>query len=222
MKIIFVGNGNLKFAGARHFSYDARIFNGLVRNGHCVYFFSDRDEARQSSPLGLKAIGRDRANRKLLKVVDNIRPEALVLAHADVIHPDTFREIRNKYPHVRVAHVNVDCIFNPTNVAKLDRRGDVVDATFITTGGPALNRLASPGNTFYFIPNFTDAGIDTGRAFEHEAPRHDLACFMNVNPAQPSDEADRVALAVGVSAAIPDLRTCYGGFNGAPVVRGHA
>lgn len=222
LKIVFVGNGNLKFAGLRHFGYDTRIFNGLVRNGHCIYWFSDRDEVRQASPFGvLKDIGRKRANEKLLQVVDNIKPDAIVLAHVDTIFNETFQEIRRRLPSVRIGQVNVDPLFNPTNRANLLRRSPVVDATFVTTGGPALEGVSGPNNTCYFIPNFSDSSIDTGTAFASADLPYDVACFMHADTGK-DDEVDRLKLANGIVSAIPGLRTCYGGFNGGPSVRGTA
>lgn len=222
LKIVFVGNGNLKFAGLRHFGYDTRIFNGLVRNGHCVYWFSDRDEVRQASPFGvLKDIGRRRANEKLLQVVDNIRPDAIVLAHVDTIFNETFQEIRRRLPSVRIAQVNVDPLFNPTNRANLLRRSPVVDATFVTSGGPALEGVSGPNNTCYFIPNFSDSSIDTGTAFASVDLPYDVACFMHADTGK-DDEVERLQLANGIVSGIPGLRTCYGGFNGKPSVRGTA
>ncbi len=223
LKIVYIGNGNQKFAGQRHFGYDTRMFNGLVRNGHCVYFFSDRDEVRQQSPLGLlKPVGRARANQKLLQVADNIRPDAIVFSHVDTIDPETFEEIRRRLPEVRIAQINVDPLFNPTNRRNVLSRGQSVDATFSTTGGPALSAFARDRSPCYFIPNFSDSSIDTGTAFADERPAFDIACFMNVNPKKPDDEADRLALVNGLVSAIPDLRACFGGFNGLPSVRGHA
>lgn len=223
MKIVFVGNGNFRFAGLRHFGYDTRIFNGLVRNGHCVYLFSDRDELRQLSPLGLfRKKGRARANEKLLKVVDNIRPDALVLVHVDTIGTETYAEIRRRHPGIRIAQINVDPLFNPTNRANLLRRAPMVDATFVTSGGPALSSVTAKGKRAYFLPNFTDSSIDTGTAFADAEPRFDVACFMHADTGMAGDEAERLALANGVASGVAGVKTCYGGFNGAGSIRGRA
>ena len=221
VRIIFVGNGNQKFDGLRHFGYDTRIFNGLVRNGHCVYFFSDRDEVRYSSPFGkLKLIGRKRTNEKLIRVAENMKADALVLAHVDTILPETFEQIKKRLPDIRIAQIKIDALFNTKNRTNIKKREDVVDATFLTTGGDILKEIAGKKSVCYFIPNFTDSSIETGLAHTHKDLPYDVACFMHVDSGYAPDEKDRLRLANGLTEGIKDLKTCYGGFNGLPSARG--
>jgi hypothetical protein len=219
MKILFIGNANLKFAARNHFYYNTRIYNGLIRNGHYVYFFSDRDEVRRGSVFGLKKIGRHKANIRLLNIVKDFRPQAIIITHVNLINDETFRLIKERYPEIRIGRINVDALFTPKNNASLLNYSNHIDATFITTGGPALGTFAQQDNPFYFIPNITDSSIDTGRAFAHEALHYDLACFMHNDNKR--DERTRLNLANGVVAALPELKTCYRGFNKQPNIRGH-
>lgn len=217
MKILFIGNANFKHAGNSHFSYNTRIHNGLVRNGHYVYYFSDRDEVTTSSPFGLKAIGIRRTNEKLLKVAAYLRPDAIIMTHVNLISPDTLRIIKDRLPEIRIGRMNVDALFNPQNRVNLKNYDGIVDATFITSGGEELGRISNSCQKFYFVPNITDSSIDIGTAFAREAPEWDLSCFMHNE--RGSDETYRVNLALGVQFALPDLKTCYRGFNGQPAIR---
>lgn len=218
MRILFIGNANRKYDGQRHFSFDTRLHNGLIRNNHYVYFFSDRDEVREATTFGFKAAGRRKANEKLLKIVDRFRPEAIIFAHVDNIFPETFGEIKRRLPEIRIAQVSVDAIWNPNNLAKLKYRGAYVDATFVTTGGPALRGIAGPRSDCYFIPNFSDTSIDTGQAFATEHLPYDVACFMHADTGK-QDEVERLMLANGLAQGIPGLCTRYGGWGGQPSVR---
>jgi hypothetical protein len=219
MKILFIGNANLKVAARSHFAYNTRIFNGLIRNGHYVYFFSDRDEVRRASPFGIKGIGRIRANHRLLDIVKDFRPHAIIISHVNLIDSETFRLIKERHPEIRIGRINVDALFTPNNHANLLNYSNHIDATFITTGGPALSTYAHEKHPFYFIPNITDSSIDTGHAFEYERLHYDLACFMHNDNSW--DERTRLNTANGVATALPELKICYRGFNKQPNIRGH-
>lgn len=220
MKILFIGNANFKHAGNSHFSYNTRIHNGLVRNGHYVYYFSDRDEVNTSSPFGLRMIGHRRANQKLLKVADFLRPDAIIMTHVNLVSAETLRIIKNRLPDIRIGRINVDALYSPNNRKNLRNYADLVDATFITSGGAELAAFSSPTQKFYFIPNITDDSIDIGTAFAQDAPRHDLACFMHND--RSADDRSRMNLALQVRDTLPELKTCYRGFNGHPNIRGDA
>ena len=218
MKILFIGNANFKHAGNSHFSYNTRIRNGLIRNGHYLYYFSDRDEVNTSSPLGIRMIGQRRANKKLLKVADYLQPDAIIMAHVNLIDAETLRIIKRRFPEVRIGRVNVDAIYSPNNRANLKNYADLIDATFITSGGPALSQFSALDQKFYFIPNMTDASIDTGQAFTLDTPQYDLTCIMHNDTS--GDDRHRLDLALGVQGALPELKTCYRGFNGQLGIRG--
>lgn len=82
MRILYFGNPYSRQAGARSFGYATRFYNGLVRGGHMVHYFADRDEARHKAPLGLfRGIGKKKACKYMFKLLANLKPEALVLSH---------------------------------------------------------------------------------------------------------------------------------------------
>ena len=62
-RIVHASNFSRKLKGAFQHSVEHKINNGLIRNGHAVSIFSDRDVARASSWLGHRAFGGAGANR---------------------------------------------------------------------------------------------------------------------------------------------------------------
>lgn len=221
MRILFVGNQYQKAAGARSFGFTQRFYNGLVRAGHFVHFFADKDEARTLAPLGLfKQQGAEKANCKFLNTLEHIKPHAIIFAHRGLITPETLATVRQKHPDIRIAYLNVDALFSPTNRRNIERMRDYSDAIFITTDGPVLASLAAPSCPLYYIPSPTDTSIDTGRAFAQEQPAYDVAAIMHGDHNEASDQQARLFLAARVG-EINGIRTCYRGFGGHPAVYGY-
>ncbi len=141
-------------------SPERTLFNGLIRANHKVEVFSDRDIAQFAAPLGLKPLGRAAANRRLLEMCENFRPEMLLVGHADIISNATLDAARKILPGVRVALRNVDPLFDEANVAKIKARMGVVDAIFVTTSGEPLKQFQTASNIVAYIPNATDSAVE--------------------------------------------------------------
>ena len=92
--------------------------------------------------------------------------------------------IRETLPALRVVQWNVDPLFEPDNVARLRGKLAVVDATLITTAGPALDQFRGTGGAVGFMPNPVDISIERGRADELAAPASDVF-YPCGNPARP-------------------------------------
>src|ERR1700733_4969119 len=99
----------MKRNGARFYSVEYKLNNGLTRLGHYVFGFSDRDIAA-SYLMGIREAGRGYANRKLRLVCRELRPDLLLLGHASLISPDTVMAIKSEFPAMRVAHWNCDSL----------------------------------------------------------------------------------------------------------------
>jgi Glycosyl transferases group 1 len=139
-----------------------KLSNGLIRNGHLVLNFSDRDVARAASVMGHSKFGRAAVNRALLGYCRANRPDLLLLGHADLIEPATVAEIRNAVPGLRVMQWNVDPLFEPENVARIEAKLGMVDATLVSTGPTALGGLRVGGRHVGFLPNPVDLSIERG------------------------------------------------------------
>ncbi len=167
-----------------------KISHGLIRNGHNVLDFSDRDILKTYSCFGkLKQLGHKPFNRLFYEYCVDTQPDGIILGHADTITPQTLADIRKALPNTKVLQWNVDCI-NPNissgNIERIKSKIDLVDATIITTADKELlHQFDTKKHKVGFMPNAVDASIETGRAFEIEHPEWDL-----VFPASPKSKRE--------------------------------
>lgn len=225
MRILHVANFNLRNLGQDYFLTARKLSAAFVRNGHTVYDFSDRDMARAATPMGAKALGVATVNRQFLDIVDNLRPDLICLGHADTIRTETVAEARQLHPPARVLQWNHDPLFDSHNVAALNAKLEVVDATFITTAGDHLKVLARPGRVVAYMPNPQDAAIEDGRAFAVADLPVDLV--YSVGPAGSQRQVgDRIldvtSFCRDLRARLPDVRCLFPGLDGEPRVGGAA
>lgn len=218
-RILYLGNDYWKFAGVRSTGFHTRFFNGLVRAGHSVYYFSGTNEARQLAPLGLKKLGMKKATERLKRIVANFQPEAIVASYVGD-YLEVLQELKTEQPHLRLAQLNVDPVFSTQNRTNLQRSRGIFHANFITTAGATLLDFATTESPFYFMPNVTDTSIDTGRAFALATPTYDLACFLHGSHQSSADQQRRIDFALRASHGIVPERLLFGGFNGHPSLYG--
>jgi hypothetical protein len=213
MRIVHVSNFTTKRNGARFYSVEYKLNNGLTRLGHHVFSFSDRDIAG-SYLLGLRAAGRSFVNRKLVLVCRELRPDLLLLGHAGLISTDTVRSLRSEFPDMRVAHWSCDSLsFESGNVDLLRAFAPLADATFVTTAGDALKTISSAGGRLAYMPNPVDESIESGRAFESENCTTDLFFAGSSDP-------ERIALCERIRAQLPALKFDVYGMMGNPPIHG--
>jgi hypothetical protein len=142
---------------------ERKLSNGLVRNGHYVFDFSDRDAAKAGSLMGPHRFGGRRyANETLRTLCRDIQPQVLILGQTDIILAETVGAIRADLPSLRVLQWTVDPLEEPGNVERLERNMPVVDASLITTAGDDLAPLSRPGKRLGFMPNPVDFSIERG------------------------------------------------------------
>ena len=146
MRILHVGNFGSRAKGAFLHSVAPKLSRGLIRNGHAVVDFADRDAARAGNILGARKLGLAAANRALSRLARDIRPDLLLLGHADTITAATIAALRQAMPAMRVLQWNVDPLFEPDNIARLRAKLEVVDATLVSTAGEALSPLKAAGH----------------------------------------------------------------------------
>ncbi|HEY2483125.1 MAG TPA: glycosyltransferase, partial [Caulobacteraceae bacterium] len=189
-----------------------------TRADHLVVEFSDRAVARMGGPLR-----RGWAARRFLQVVDELKPELILLHFADRIDNAALTEARALSPGVTIADINIDPIDAPKNRRRLALRRGVADALFVTTAEPSLNAYAGPGAFAAYLPNPVDPAIETGRAFETEEPAFDLLfAASDDGPRELGDERVSPAEAVArLRARVPDLRLSTPGVGGQPQARGY-
>ncbi|MDR1279446.1 MAG: glycosyltransferase [Opitutaceae bacterium] len=181
MRILQVGYAQTRRWGKARVSTEHKLYNGLVRNFHNVLHFSDRDIAAFLAPFGWRDLGRGAANRKLIEVADNFRPDMILLGHCDIITNATLAEIRRRLPEVRIAFRNLDPLFVPHNVEAIHDRTTVVDTIFISTAGPGLDQFRGKRATIHYIPNPVDAAVECFNNAEKEHLPCDLFFCGNSN-----------------------------------------
>jgi hypothetical protein len=193
MRIVHVANANHNYLGLRTYGMASKLQNGFVRNGHEVYFFSDREIARASNPFGTRKLGVNACNRKLIQVCHNFEPEVLALAHADIIKPETILKIREILPDLIVFQYNVDGLFIPSNVNNLLSKSDCVDHTFVTTAGSCLKIVAGTNSGVSFFPNAVDSSIDACRNHEKDDLETDVFFAGSTNQWADADDLRLIA-----------------------------
>ncbi len=226
MQIVHVANFGFRAKGAFQHSVAPKLSNGLIRNGHCVVNFSDREVARSSSFLGHSKFGIAAVNNKLRQFCREVEPELLLLGHADLIAAETVAAIRRDLPHLRVAQWNVDPLFEEDNVRRIISKLDVVDATLVSTAGKDLAILSRPGKRVAFLPNPVDFSVERGQNHVEAALPFDFfyACG---NPREPLRHVcgrywDMEEFVSQILAALPHLRPMLAGLLGRPHLVGAA
>lgn len=224
MRILHASHQQYKYFGARNYLLPVRINNGFVRNGHEVYWFSDRDVARASSWFHTRATGAGAANRKFLLACRNFQPDLIALSNADILTPETLAEARRLLPNVAILQYFIDTLSLPRNLANVRAKRDVVDHTFVTTAGATLARLAGVRSRVAYMPNPVDASLDPHRCHERDDLPIDVffAGSVDVDWAAPDDL--RNAAQTLVSQRLPDARCAFhtqrsGYLHGADFVR---
>jgi hypothetical protein len=224
--IVHAGNFGTRPKGAFQNNVERKLTNGLIRNGHQVIAFSDREAAMAGSPFGAtRAGGVGYANRAMSALCLGVEPDVLVLGQTDVIRPQTVADLRGRLPAMRVLQWSVDALFEPGNMERLTRNLPVVDATLVTTAGEALAPLVRPGKRVGFLPNPVDFSIERGEAHLKADPPFDLfyACG---SPADLRDVGGRAwnmdDFARALLEALPALKPRWVGLMGQPTLGGAA
>ena len=215
MRILVIGNAGEREPGRRFSNVERKLANGFVRNGHSVWFFSDRDVARAATLFRSSRAGRGAVQEKLRDAVRNYAPQLVVLMHSGLIATQTLAEAKGS---ARIAQVCVDPLFRKVNVEFLADRAREVDATFVTTAGAALRRFSTACNVSAFIPNPVDASIEDLRNFEREDLAVDVFFAANAGGDREDDArrtTPRLMRAAGLACG-------FHGFDGAPALYGAA
>lgn len=210
MKILHVSHQQLKYLGARNYFFPVRINNGFIRNQHQVYWFSDRDVARCSNIFGSRKMGVRASNLKLLEVCRNFEPDLIALSSADIIQPETLAQARRLLPNAAIFQYYIDPLFYPANLRNVRSKAEVVDWTFVTTGGPILSRLAGSRSRVAFIPNPVDPSIDTRRCHERTDQPHDVFFAGHLDKRLDPNDLRGRALEL-IRERLPELRCAFYG-----------
>ena len=188
LRIIHCANFNtIRLKGCYMASMGYKLTNGLVRLGHQVLLYSDRDMTRTFGIWGKKCPGAiTKNNKNFIKFCLNLRPDVIFLGHADTISLKTLFSIKEAIPNVKIVQWNVDSI-NPSlpegqhNIENIKQKLPAVDLTLITTAKKDLLKIFEPSkHKVYFIPNPVDRSIETAQVFSNPDTKYDL--FFAASP----------------------------------------
>ena len=195
LRILIVANYDRSRAQSRWFNTEHKLLNGFIRLGHMALPFSDRDAARELSPLPTKRLGISKMNTRLIETAKHLAPHLILFGHADLCTEATFAQLREAVPGVRLAQFNVDPVHRTKTMADFTERAKHVDLSFITTGdAEALKPLAPRPNSICFMPNPVDEAVETARVFD--TPASDLAhdgLFLGTGIEKRGEQLDHIA-----------------------------
>ncbi len=224
MRILHVGNFGSRAKGAFLHSVAPKLSRGLIRLGHQVVDFADRDAARAGSIFRARKLGTAAANNALTRLAHDMRPDLLLLGHADTIRAPTVAALRQAMPALRVLQWNVDPLFEADNITRLRSKLAVVDATLVSTAGEALAPLRRAGMALGFLPNPVDISIESGRADLAASLPWDLffACGHPTRPLRTlcGQDWDMDTFFARLRREVPGLRACLAGVEGRPHLAG--
>ncbi len=164
LRILHVTNFNERHDGRLFFNTGRRINNGLIRLGHSILEFSDRDiQKYYKSYKDLS--GAKNLNNKLKKTCYNFKPDAIIFGHADLVSPETLGELKDDYPNLKMSQWFLDPLNKNgpdfhRNKSRILDKSDFMEANFLTTSPDVLNFLSKKTRN-YFIPNPSDSSFET-------------------------------------------------------------
>lgn len=188
-KIVHCANFSESKNGAVYYSVDRKLSNGFIRNGHFVYDFSYRENARCSNIFKSKKFGIKKTNKNLIKVIENIEPDLLLLGHSELIYIETLKKIKTILPKIKIAMWWVDPF---DKVEHIYKRLDIIDNFFATTGISKVKEIF--GNVkakLLFFPNPCDESIENIKSYEKQKYLYDLV-YIGRNDNKRRDFIDKL------------------------------
>ena len=178
LKIMHITNFNERHNGRLFYNTGKRINNGLVRLGHSVLEFSDRDILSNNRKLS-DLNGADFLNKKLLNVIGNYAPDLIVLGHADLIDFKTLKIIKKYYPETKITQWFLDRMDSEwiNNKNRFLKKIDIMDSNFCTTDPNSLK--LSKKYPIYYLPNPVDKSFETLKNYKNKNLKNDVFFAMS-------------------------------------------
>ena len=178
LKIIHITNFNDRHNGRLFYNTGKRINNGLVRLGHSVLEFSDRDilsNHRKFNDLS----GANYLNKKLLTVIGNYVPDLIMLGHADLIDIKTLKLIKQYYPQIKISQWFLDRMDSSwiVNKKRFLNKIEIMDASFCTTD-PSILKF-SANRAIYYLPNPVDESFEVLNNHKYKNLKNDVFFAMS-------------------------------------------
>lgn len=172
MKILHIASFRLFDNGDRYYSTERKITNGFIRNGHTVYDYPYRNMAKYNNRLHTKSLGVKKMNKHLLEIVKNLKPELVVLGHAELVSADTLEQMKSINPLIKIIFWFVDAVYDQYRIDYIFKLQHLLDAAFITTNPKVIPDFEQ--NKFYYMPNVVDLSIDIHKNYEKTNFKYDF------------------------------------------------
>ncbi len=216
MKILHISNFVQKQNGRLYWNHCFKINNGLIRNGHNLYTFSDRDQSRMN--LLNKINDNKILNKSLLETFKNFDPDLVIMGHADKVHNKTLREFKAIKKDLKIIEWNVDNYYLDNTEKKFKKRSDIIDAFFITNADNNLNSCLSSNNSISFFPNIFDQSIENMRIFENSNFKYDIFFALSYGVGtgkirNKKSDYDREEYLEYIQKKLPNIKTNFYGYN---------
>ena len=208
MKILHIANFGFNKHGAHFYCTDRKISAGLIENGHFVYDFSFRDMARMGTIFKTKKLGASWANKEVLKIVDNLEPDLVLIGHSDLMSPNVLKEIKQHYPKTKIAFWYVDWLCEEPKSHFIYDFLPFSDAIFCTTGGELLEQYKMNNNKVAYIPNMVNKAVESLRQFEKENFSNELVFLGTIEK-----NSMREKFIIEVAQSLQQQMKCFGTFE---------
>jgi len=178
LKILHVTNFNERHNGRLFYNTGKRINNGLIRLGHSVLEFSDRDIVSYYRSIN-DLNGSKKLNLKLIQVISNYLPNIIILGHADLIKSETLSFIKKNYPQIKIVQWFLDRMDTTwlKNKKRFLDKINLMDASFCTTDP---NSLTFPKkDKIYYMPNPVDESFERLHNYRNSNFNNDVFFAMS-------------------------------------------
>jgi len=178
LKILHVTNFNERHNGRLFYNTGKRINNGLIRLGHSVLEFSDRDIISYYRSIN-DLNGSKKLNSKLIEVISNYLPNIIILGHADLIKKETLNFIKKNYPQIKIVQWFLDRMDTNwlSNKKRFLDKIDQMDASFCTTDPNTL--MLPKSKKIFYMPNPVDASFETLHNYKSSNFNNDVFFAMS-------------------------------------------
>ena len=164
-KILHISNFGIKNDHRLfNLSIAKKITNGLIRNGHDVIDFDYRNH---SSGI----FRNNNLDSKILLIVDNYRPDLILLGHNNSLSRNVLHTLKEKYKS-KIALWYEDHVIkgDPSyrkNLDLIEKNHDLIDNYFITTA-PEIIKTKISKNKINFLPIPVDPNIEYGNFYNNK------------------------------------------------------
>ena len=143
-------------------SISHKLTNGLVRNGHDVINFDYRN-------FNNKIINFKTLDVKILDIIENYRPDMILLGHNNDLSRKTLQIVKIKY-QCKIAlwyedHLIKGDPYYLKNLSLIEKNHDLIDQYFVTTS-PDILKTKIKVEKLNFLPIPVDPNIESGHFYE--------------------------------------------------------